>query len=105
MLGRYSSFPVTRPSPVLLQNYTNTTADPEYYQLLSSVLASARNTIFPSQCTFDMAGLDDSITSVAFSETIRLRASDQFERDFKAGAAGELFVSHLTYTPTTKNIY
>ncbi|PWY74068.1 hypothetical protein BO83DRAFT_407964 [Aspergillus eucalypticola CBS 122712] len=89
------SLPVARPSPVLLQNYTNTTADPEYYQLLSSVLASARNAIFPSQGTFDMAGLDDSITSVAFSETIRLRASDQFERDFKVGAAGELFVFEL----------
>ncbi|XRM42034.1 hypothetical protein ABZX51_005272 [Aspergillus tubingensis] len=89
------SLPVARPSPVLLQNYTNTTADPEYYQLLSSVLASARNAIFPSQGTFDMAGLDDSITSVAFSETIRLRASDQFERDFKVGAAGELFVFEI----------
>ncbi|KAL3264491.1 hypothetical protein ABHI18_000706 [Aspergillus niger] len=89
------ALPVARPSPVLLQDYTQTTDDPEYHQLLSSVLASARNAIFPSQGTFDMAGLDDSITSGAAAQTIRLRTSDQLERDFKIGAAGELFVFEL----------
>ncbi|EHA18945.1 hypothetical protein ASPNIDRAFT_187731 [Aspergillus niger ATCC 1015] len=89
------ALPVARPSPVLLQDYTQTTDDPEYHQLLSSVLASARNAIFPSQGTFDMAGLDDSITSGAAAQTIRLRTSDQPERDFKIGAAGELFVFEL----------
>lgn len=92
------ALPVARPSPVLLQDYTETTVDPEYHHLLSSVLASARNAIFPSQGTFDMAGLDDSITSGAAAQTIRLRTSDQLERDFKIGAAGELFVSHLNST-------
>ncbi|GLA20578.1 hypothetical protein AnigIFM62618_009153 [Aspergillus niger] len=89
------ALPVARPSPVLLQEYTQTTDDPEYHQLLSSVLASARNAIFPSQGTFDMAGLDDSITAGAAAQTIRLRTSDQLERDFKIGAAGELFVFEL----------
>ncbi|RDK42854.1 hypothetical protein M752DRAFT_275955 [Aspergillus phoenicis ATCC 13157] len=89
------ALPVARPSPVLLQDYTETTVDPEYHHLLSSVLASARNAIFPSQGTFDMAGLDDSITSGAAAQTIRLRTSDQLERDFKIGAAGELFVFEL----------
>ncbi|GKZ34319.1 hypothetical protein AbraIFM66950_004548 [Aspergillus brasiliensis] len=89
------SLPAARPSPAVEQNFTDRTTDPDYYQLLTSVLASARSAVFPSQGAFDMTDLDNFIMSTPSPAPIRLRASDQLERDFKIGAAGELFVFEL----------
>ncbi|PWY95999.1 hypothetical protein BO94DRAFT_601049 [Aspergillus sclerotioniger CBS 115572] len=89
------SLPMAQPSTATLKHYTDTPIDPEYLRLLSYVLEYARGTALPSQGAFDMTALDESITTDSCSKPYQLQISDQWERDSKIGAAGELFVFEL----------
>lgn len=75
----------------------------EYRALLNNIVVAARGATdpLPQHGTFDMSAMrdnlpggDESYVSYDGLENVsRIRSSNQFERDKKVGAAGELFVS------------
>lgn len=63
------------------------TRDTHYIRVLERVIASARTSTIPDR--------NENQPSTARRESSNIYGSDQFERDCKVGAAGELFVSKL----------
>jgi hypothetical protein len=71
--------------------------DAQYSRLLEKVIRAARETALPRKNTLEESrfrGAGDD------GRPLRISGTTRFERDFKVGAAGELFVS-LTYLFTT----
>lgn len=72
----------------------------QYNELLKKVVRAARRAHFPTKGPFNMANLQSALSAnVAqgydgLDIGSRYRPSDTFERNFKIGAAGELYVGH-----------
>lgn len=73
--------------------------DPQYRQLLERVVRVASRAAFPSRGSFDMSALGHSLPGniargyYGFESRQRYRSNNLAERNFKIGAAGELYVS------------
>lgn len=80
----------------------------QYRQLLNTVVRAARSAQFPSKGSFDMSSLyralseDTAIQYNGFESRNRYRSTNLFERNFKIGAAGELYVSCSVRTKLRK---
>lgn len=61
--------------------------DPHYVSVLGTVITSARTSTIPDR--------NENQLSIAVRGISNISGSDQFERDCKVGAAGELFVGHF----------
>lgn len=63
------------------------TRDTHYVSVLGRIIASARTRTIPDR--------NENQPNVAWGGSSNIHGSDQFERDCKVGAAGELFVGHF----------
>ncbi|KAF1822941.1 uncharacterized protein K489DRAFT_319943 [Dissoconium aciculare CBS 342.82] len=101
---RSSQRPMQGPVTTTIHD-ANTREDRLYRAILERVVTSARVAGFPSKGAFSMSallaslpGLEDINTATTSHSTEtyeRFRSSSQLERDFKIGAAGELYVFEL----------
>ena len=96
--GRYRSY--RSPSTVSSINRV-ASEDLRYRELLNSVVRAARHARFPSQGSFDMVALSGALPGDAgtsyngFESVSRDHSDSTLERNFKIGAAGELYVSRF----------
>jgi hypothetical protein len=87
---------------------TGFTEDGRYRALLERVVAAAQAASFPSSGAFNLDSLRDALFSELHDDALYsfdgfdvvsgLRSATQFERDKRVGAAGELYVSQVSFS-------
>lgn len=82
--------PISLPTRLATPDSAATQSNPEYVNVLESVIASAATSTIPGRYEEDTRR---NTHTTAGRGASRIRGETQFERDCKIGAAGELFVS------------
>ncbi len=91
------------PRATVERDYENATVT-RYRNLLDKAIAAAQSIQFPSHGSFNMEAMASAINDISNEssddeddgEGLSVRSPEQRERDFRVGAAGELFVSCIS---------